>query len=72
MKKRNVFNGLDDKTLHVISATIFSVATLVHLIRLVYGFPLVIGSWYAPMSASWIGLLIGLALSWLLWKSAMQ
>lgn len=46
-----------------ISGMIFGLVAVVHLLRLVNHWPLVLGSWSAPMSMSVVGLMIGGCLS---------
>lgn len=57
-------------TVHVIAATIFAIVTVVHALRLSYGWPVVIGSWAAPMWLSWLGVFLAGTLSVLLWQGA--
>ena len=48
-----------------VSALIFSVVAIAHLIRILKGWATRIGSYSVPMSLSWIGLLIaGLLAIW--------
>jgi len=42
----------------VISAGIFFLVAFVHLMRIMYGWKIVIGPWTAPDSVSWIVLLV--------------
>ena len=46
-----------------VSALIFAIVALVHLARLVRGWPVQVGSFAAPMSVSWIGLLVSALLA---------
>ena len=41
-----------------VSALIFAVVAIAHLIRLARRFPVQIGSFVVPISASWVGLLV--------------
>ena len=41
-----------------VSALIFAVVAIAHLIRLAKRFPVQIGSLVVPISASWVGLLV--------------
>ena len=41
-----------------VSALIFAIVALVHLARLVKGWPVQVGAFIIPMSVSWIGLLV--------------
>jgi hypothetical protein len=42
-----------------VSALIFAVVAIAHLIRILKGWTAQIGSYSVPMSLSWIGLLVG-------------
>jgi hypothetical protein len=58
------------KTIHAVAATVFSIVTLVHVLRLSYGWPVVVGSWVAPMWLSWLAVFLAGSLAVLLWKHA--
>ena len=49
---------LDHKTYMTVSTAIFAVVAIVHLLRAVYGWDLVIGGWTAPLWISWLGLIV--------------
>jgi hypothetical protein len=42
----------------LISAVIFIVIALVHLIRIIYGWKVVVGPWTAPDSITWVALVV--------------
>ena len=44
--------------------TIFALVTLLHLLRIYMGWPVVIGSWALPMWVSWIGFVVAGSLSY--------
>ena len=46
-----------------VSALIFAVVAIVHLVRLAKHWPVQIGSVAVPMSASWVGLLVALLMA---------
>ena len=46
-----------------VPALIFAIVASVHLARLVKGWPVQVGSFAAPMSVSWIGLLVSALLA---------
>ena len=50
---------MDQKTFSVVAGVIFALVALLHLLRIYMGWPIVIGSWTAPMWVSWIGLVVG-------------
>lgn len=41
------------------SGVIFSLVALLHLLRLVYAWPMVLGTWNAPMWLSILGVVLG-------------
>ena len=55
---------MSEKTFAAIAATIFGLVALVHLLRLVMGWSIVIEAWTVPMWLSWIGLVVAGALSY--------
>ena len=52
------------KMFAAIAAAIFALVALLHLVRLLAGWPIVIGAWTVPMWPSWIGLIVAAALSY--------
>jgi hypothetical protein len=42
----------------VISGTIFGIVAILHLLRVVNSWAVVVGPWSAPMSVSWLGTLV--------------
>ena len=46
----------------VISGTIFGIVAILHLLRVVNGWAVVVGPWSAPMWISWLGTLLPAAL----------
>ena len=65
MAKKNKHNAL-----HYTAATVFGIVAILHLLRLIYGWQLVIGTWSAPMWLSVAALLLAGTLAVLLWRSA--
>jgi hypothetical protein len=55
---------MTEKTFAAIAAVIFALAALLHLLRLVMGWSIVIDSWTVPMWVSWIGLVVAGGLSY--------
>ena len=55
---------MSEKTFVAIAAVIFGIVALLHLLRLVMGWSIVIENWSVPMWFSWIGLLVAGALSY--------
>ncbi len=47
----------------VISGILFTLVAVAHLLRIVYGLPISIGDFNAPMWMSWVGLIIPGALA---------
>jgi hypothetical protein len=56
--------AVDQRTFNVVASVIFALVALLHLLRIYMGWPIVIGSWAAPMWVSWIGLAAGGGLSY--------
>ena len=55
---------MTEKTFATIAAVIFALVALLHLLRLVMGWSIVIDSWMVPMWVSWIGLVVAGGLSY--------
>ncbi|MBI3126231.1 MAG: hypothetical protein HYZ11_01330 [Candidatus Tectomicrobia bacterium] len=51
-------------TYHQFTAAIFAIIALLHLFRVFYGWPAVVGAWTTPMWVSWAALLISGYLAW--------
>jgi hypothetical protein len=54
---------MNERTFCNIAGTIFALVALLHLLRIALGWPIVIDTWFAPMWASWAGLVIGATLA---------
>jgi hypothetical protein len=46
---------MNKRTYFFISGLVFAIVALVHLLRIINQFEVVIGTWSAPMVVSWIG-----------------
>ena len=55
---------MSEKTFAAIAAAIFGLVALMHLLRLVMGWSIVIEAWTVPMWLSWVGLVVAGALSY--------
>ena len=55
---------MTEKTFAAIAAVIFALVALLHLLRLVMGWSIVIDSWTVPMWVSWVGLVVAGGLSY--------
>jgi hypothetical protein len=55
---------MTEKTFGTIAAVIFALVALLHLLRLVMAWSVVIDSWTVPMWVSWIGLVVAGGLSY--------
>ena len=55
---------MTEKTFATIGTVIFALVALLHLLRLVMGWSVVIDSWTVPMWVSWIGLVVAGGLSY--------
>lgn len=58
------------KPFTLIAAILFLIVAAAHAYRLATGFPVVIGNQPLPISASWLGLAIGLLLALMLTREA--
>jgi len=63
---------MTEKMFATIAAVIFALVALLHLLRLVMGWSVVIGSWTVPMWVSWVGLVIAGGLSYYGTRLAMR
>jgi len=62
---------MNSKNFGLVTTIVFGTATLLHLLRLVNGWELQIGSFMVPIAVSWIVLFVGSYLTWQaisLWK----
>ena len=55
---------MTEKMFATIAAVIFALVALLHLVRLVMGWSIVIDSWTVPMWVSWVGLVVAGGLSY--------
>ena len=55
---------MNKQTYFFISGLVFAIVAIVHLLRVINQFQVVIGTWSAPMIASWIGLIAAGILSY--------
>jgi hypothetical protein len=55
---------MSEKMFVTIAAVIFGLVALLHLLRLVMGWSIIIEAWTVPMWFSWIGLVVPGALSY--------
>jgi hypothetical protein len=55
---------MSEKTFCTIAAVIFTLVALLHLLRIVMGWPAMIGAWSVPMWVSWLGLVVTAALAY--------
>ena len=63
---------MTEKTFATIAAVIFAVVALLHLLRLVMGFSVVIDSWTVATWVSWVGLVVAGGLSYFGTRLAMR
>jgi hypothetical protein len=49
---------MTEKTFATIATVIFALVALMHLLRLVIGWSVIIDTWTVPMWVSWIGLVV--------------
>ena len=55
---------MDQKQFSLTAGVIFALVALVHLVRIVLGWPISIDDWAAPMWISWIAVIVAAALSY--------
>ena len=55
---------MTEKTFVTIGTVIFALVALLHLLRLVMGWSVVIDAWTVPMWVSWVALVVAGALSY--------
>jgi hypothetical protein len=55
---------MDQKTFTIVAGAIFAVVALLHVLRILMGWPAVIGGWEVPMWVSWIALVVAGGLSY--------
>ncbi len=58
------------KTGSRLAIIIFSLVAITHLLRLVFGIPIVIGEWNVPQWVSILGVLVPGLVAWLLWQES--
>jgi hypothetical protein len=51
------------KLYHIVSGTLFGLVAILHLLRIINQWPLVLGPWSAPISISWVGFIFLTCLS---------
>jgi hypothetical protein len=56
----------------LITAIIFSLIALLHLVRIIFGWSATLGSWNVPMWLSWVALIVTGALAYFGFSLAMQ
>ena len=56
---------MGQRTFTVTASAIFGIVALLHVLRIFFGWPAVIGGWTVPMWLSWIGLIVAGGLSYL-------
>jgi hypothetical protein len=55
---------MNSKTFALVAGVIFALVALLHLLRIVLGWPAVIGGWAVPMWLSWVALVVSAALAY--------
>ena len=55
---------MTEKTFSTLAAAIFAVVAVLHLVRILIGWSIVVDGWTVPMWVSWVGLIIAGALSY--------
>jgi hypothetical protein len=52
------------KSYGLVTGVLFAALTVVHVLRLVYGWESVIGGWTVPLWVSWIAMVVAALLAW--------
>ncbi|PSH70146.1 hypothetical protein CU102_03340 [Phyllobacterium brassicacearum] len=55
---------MTEKYFSTLAAAIFAVVAVLHLVRILIGWSIVVDGWTVPMWVSWLGLIIAGALSY--------
>lgn len=55
---------MDQKTFTMLAGVIFAGLTLLHVLRILMGWPAAIGGWTVPMWLSWVGVVVAGGLSY--------
>jgi len=55
---------MDQKTYNTITAVVFLVVALLHLLRIIFGWPAQIGDLSIPLWASWLALIVSAGLAY--------
>ncbi len=63
---------MSEKTFSTLAAAIFGVVAVLHLVRILIGWSIVVDGWTVPMWVSWVGLIVAGALSYHGAKLAMR
>jgi hypothetical protein len=56
----------------LVTAVIFSLIALLHLVRIIFGWSAMLGSWSVPMWLSWVALIVAGALAYFGFSLATQ
>jgi hypothetical protein len=49
---------MDQRAFSIVAGMIFALVALLHLVRIIIGWSVVIGDWSVPMWVSWIGFVV--------------
>jgi len=55
---------VDQKTFSLLAGAVFALVALLHLLRVLMGWPVLIGGWMVPMWVSWIAVVVAGALGY--------
>ena len=55
---------MNQKTFLVVAAIIFLLISVLHLLRIIYGWSAVIGGWSVPTWVSWVALIVAVLLAY--------
>ena len=62
---------MNSRTYLAVSGTVFGIVAVLHLLRVVNGWAVVVGPWSAPMGVSWLGTIFPAVLGvWAFWLAS--
>ena len=68
--KRRMAKKEQHTRIHLVAAALLGLGALVHALRLLLGWQLIMGGWEAPMWLSGLGVMLAGSLAYLLWRDA--
>ncbi len=63
---------MEQNLFNIVAGGIFAIVALLHVLRILMGWPVVVGGWMIPMWVSWIGFIVTGGLSYVALSLAMR